>query len=71
MTDEVAELVLAHNYDQNLALANAVHGVGLDGRSARGLDGAARATEGLLDREIEFLPSHRGDGGPPHAAARG
>ena len=41
MTDEVAELVLAHNYDQNLALANAVYQAVVDGRRARGLDGAA------------------------------
>ncbi len=41
MTDEVAELVLAHNYDQNLALANAVCQAAVDGRRARGLDGAA------------------------------
>jgi len=55
MTDEVAEHVLAHNYDQNLALANAtlqsasmarVHQDWLDRLEERG----------LLDREIEFLP---------------
>ena len=40
MTDEVAELVLADNYDQNLALANAVYHVGVDGGRARRLDGA-------------------------------
>ena len=56
MTDEVAELVLADNYDQNLALANAVYQLGVDGRRPRGLDGAIGERR-LLDREIEFLPS--------------
>jgi len=55
MTDDVAQLVLAHNVSQNLALANAeaqaadmarVHGEWID-----------RLEEhGLIDREIEFLP---------------
>jgi glutamate dehydrogenase len=56
MTDEVAAQVLANNYDQNLALANAVH-------HATSMvhvheDWMARLEDrGLLDREIEFLPS--------------
>ena len=56
MTDEVGQLVLTHNYDQNFALANSRLPVGLDGRRARGLDGAT-VDQGLVDREIEFLPS--------------
>ena len=56
MTDEVAELVLAHNYDQNLALANGV----FQAASMAGVheDWMERlADRKLLDREIEFLPS--------------
>jgi glutamate dehydrogenase len=56
MTDEVAELVLKDNYDQNLALANAVH----HAASMAGVheDWMERLeSQGLLDREIEFLPS--------------
>ncbi|HYP46556.1 MAG TPA: NAD-glutamate dehydrogenase [Propionibacteriaceae bacterium] len=56
MTDEVAELVLAHNRGQNLALANAVHQAG----SMAGVheDWMTRLEDrGLLDRGIEFLPS--------------
>lgn len=56
MTDDVAELVLAHNLDQNLALANSM---------ARRLDLAGQheswmqtlESAGLLDRRLEFLPS--------------
>ena len=56
MTDEVAELVLAHNYDQNLAVANAVHGAVSMAHVHE--DWMARLEDqGLLDREIEFLPS--------------
>jgi len=56
MTDEVAQLVLAHNYDQNLALANAV-------AQAPAMIGVHEdwmqrlADRALLNREIEFLPS--------------
>ena len=56
MTDEVAELVLAHNYDQNLALANGV----FQAASMAGVheDWMERLSDRrLLDREIEFLPS--------------
>ena len=55
MTDEVSRLVLKHNYDQNLALANAVY----QAPSMAGVheDWMERLEEqGLLDREIEFLP---------------
>ena len=56
MTDEVAALVLAHNYDQNLAVANAVHGAASMAHVHE--DWMARLEDqGLLDREIEFLPS--------------
>ncbi len=56
MTEEVADLVLGHNYDQNLALANSVH------QSAQLLNVHAdwiRRLEdrGQLDRKLEFLPS--------------
>ncbi len=56
MTDEVGRLVLAHNYDQNLALANSVY----QASSMAGVheDWMERlADQGLLDRDIEFLPS--------------
>jgi glutamate dehydrogenase len=58
MTDEVAELVLEDNYDQNLALANAE-------ANAPGLlhvheDWMRRLERnGLLNRELEFLPSRK------------
>jgi glutamate dehydrogenase len=56
MTDEVAAQVLANNYDQNLALANAVHGAASMMHVHE--DWMARLEDqGLLDREIEFLPS--------------
>ena len=56
MTDEVGELVLAHNVAQNVALANAVAQAAAllhvhSGWMTR-LEDA-----GLLDRELEFLPS--------------
>ncbi|RNL63076.1 NAD-glutamate dehydrogenase [Nocardioides marmoriginsengisoli] len=58
MTDEVGDLVLADNYDQNLALANA-------GAQAPALlhvhEDWMRSLEaaGLLNRELEALPSRR------------
>lgn len=56
MTDEVAGLVLADNYEQNLALANALnHAPSLlhvHEEVMRRLE-----SEGVLDREIEGLPS--------------
>ncbi len=55
MTDEVGRLVLAHNYDQNLALANSVH----HASSMAGVheDWMQRLEDQhLLDRELEFLP---------------
>ncbi len=56
MTDEVAELVLKDNYDQNLALANAVyHSASMAGVHEDWMD--RLESQGLLDREIEFLPS--------------
>ena len=56
MTDEVAELVLADNYDQNLALANTVyHSVSMAGVHEDWME--RLESGGLLDREIEFLPS--------------
>ena len=50
MTDEVGRLVLAHNYDQNLALANSVY----QAPSMAGVheDWMERlADQGLLDRQ--------------------
>jgi glutamate dehydrogenase len=56
MTDEVAALVLADNYDQTLALSVAEAG------GARDLDADARfirelESRGKLDRAVEYLPS--------------
>jgi glutamate dehydrogenase len=56
MTDEVSRLVLAHNFDQNVALANS------EFRSQRltgQLESWMRTLEsaGLLDRKLEFLPT--------------
>ena len=58
MTDEVAELVLADNYDQNLALANAV---ALAPALLHVHEDWMRALEraGLLNRELEALPARR------------
>ncbi len=56
MTDEVAALVLAHNAEANLALANAV----FQAPSMAGVheDWMERLSDqGLLHREIEFLPT--------------
>jgi glutamate dehydrogenase len=56
MTDEVAELVLKDNYDQNLALANAVyHSVSMVGVHEDWME--RLESQGLLDRAIEHLPS--------------
>ncbi len=56
MTDEVARLVLAHNFDQNLALANAMYRrtvlAGQHEAWMRTLE-----EDGLLDRRLEALPS--------------
>jgi len=56
MTDEVAGQVLADNYDQNLALANAVYqAAAMAGVHADWIE--RLEDRGLIDREIEFLPS--------------
>jgi glutamate dehydrogenase len=56
MTNEVAELVLADNYSQNLALANSVyHSVSMAGVHEDWME--RLESGGLLDRELEFLPS--------------
>jgi glutamate dehydrogenase len=58
MTDEVADLALADNYGQNIALANA-------SAQAANLMHVHRAyisrmeSEGRLDRELEFLPTDK------------
>ncbi len=58
MTDEVAELVLADNYDQNLALANAES---LAPALLHVHEDWMRTLEsgGLLNRELEALPTRR------------
>ncbi|MFL6110958.1 MAG: NAD-glutamate dehydrogenase domain-containing protein [Catenulispora sp.] len=57
-TDEVARLVLRDNIDQNIALANAQWQapelIGAHGRLMRRL-----VKDGLLNRELEFLPSDK------------
>ena len=70
MTDEVAELVLAHNDDQNLALANSVY----QAPSMAGVheDWMERLEDqGLLDREHRVPAVDRGDGDPPEPATAG
>jgi glutamate dehydrogenase len=58
MTDEVAALVLADNYGQNVALANsqsqAVNMLHVHEDWIRRLE-----KQGLLDRQLEFLPPHK------------
>jgi glutamate dehydrogenase len=58
MTDEVAELVLADNYDQNLALANAVS---LAPALLHVHEDWMRTLErgGVLNRDLEALPTRR------------
>jgi glutamate dehydrogenase len=58
MTDEVAELVLSHNYDQNIALANAV---ALAPNLLHVHEDWMRTLErgGVLNRELEALPTRR------------
>ncbi|MET0999129.1 MAG: NAD-glutamate dehydrogenase [Marmoricola sp.] len=58
MTDEVAELVLSHNYDQNLALANAV---ALAPNLLHVHEDWMRTLErgGVLNRDLEALPTRR------------
>ena len=55
MTDEVAQLVLANNHRQTLALSLAqrrgTEDLGFEQRLMQDLEG-----QGLLDREVEFLP---------------
>ena len=56
MTGEVAQLVLAHNFDQNLALANSMYRrVTLAGQHEAWM--RTLEAEGLLDRRLEYLPS--------------
>lgn len=55
MSDEVARLVLAHNFDQNLALANSMHRrLVLAGQHESWM--RTLESEGLLDRRLEDLP---------------
>ncbi|WP_449064660.1 NAD-glutamate dehydrogenase [Planomonospora algeriensis] len=58
MTDEVAELVLRDNYDQNVVLAaaraQAPEMLHIHARYLRRLE-----RDGLVDRELEFLPSDK------------
>ncbi len=58
MTDEVADLVLAHNYDQNIALAN---GVALAPNLLHVHEDWMRTLErgGVLNRDLEALPTRR------------
>ncbi|NYI69826.1 glutamate dehydrogenase [Naumannella cuiyingiana] len=58
MTDEVADLVLDHNYDQNLALANAaLYAPGMIQVHEDWMRRLER--QGLIDRELESLPGTR------------
>ncbi|PFG16903.1 glutamate dehydrogenase (NAD) [Propionicimonas paludicola] len=55
MTDEVAALVLSHNFDQNLALANAMYRrFRLAGQHEEWM--RVLEADGLLDRHLEGLP---------------
>ena len=66
MTDEVAELVLADNYDQNLALANAV---AIAPALLHVHEDWMRTLEraGVLNRELEALPTRREVAAPDRA----
>ncbi len=58
MTNEVADLVLSHNYDQNIALANAV---AISPALLHVHEDWMRTLErgGLLNRDLEALPTRR------------
>jgi glutamate dehydrogenase len=56
MTDEVAQKVLAHNYDQTLALT-LQQAEGVDGLDAQQRFMQALTARGKLDRKVEGLPS--------------
>ncbi|MGD7706633.1 NAD-glutamate dehydrogenase [Microlunatus sp. Y2014] len=58
MTDEVADLVLRHNYDQNLALANSQSQAGSMVTVHEDWMSELEKS-GHLDRTIEFMPSTR------------
>ncbi|MGH3471968.1 MAG: NAD-glutamate dehydrogenase [Nocardioidaceae bacterium] len=58
MTEEVGHLVLADNYHQNLALANS-EAVAVPLAHVHQAWVARLEKKGLLDREIEFLPSDK------------
>ncbi|HSK26718.1 MAG TPA: NAD-glutamate dehydrogenase [Jiangellales bacterium] len=58
MTDEVGELVLAHNYDQNVALASSAAQSPALLHVHRSYI-AALESRGLLDRSLEALPTER------------
>jgi glutamate dehydrogenase len=56
MTDEVGRLVLAHNFDQNLALANSMwRRLVLAGQHEAWM--RTLESDGLLDRDLEDLPT--------------
>jgi glutamate dehydrogenase len=56
MTEEVSALVLAHNFDQNVALANSeFHAERLTGQLESWMHTLSAA--GILDRHLEFMPS--------------
>jgi len=58
MTDEIAALVLAHNYDQNAALAcESAYAMSLLDVHQRYIRRLVR--DGLLNRTLEFLPTDR------------
>ncbi len=59
MTDDVAEHVLRHNYDQTLALSMAEHTAEAD-LDAHERFMLALEKQGRLDREVEGLPSSEG-----------
>ena len=69
MTDEVGQLVLVDNYRQNQSISlmerMSVSRIGSKQHFIRTLE-----KQGLLDRQIEFLPSDARDGGPQDASAR-
>jgi len=58
MTDEVAELVLANNYNQNVAMANELHQAGNLAHVHRSYLTQLEAA-GQIDRDLEALPTNK------------
>ena len=62
MTDEVAALVLRDNYEQTQAIACSLAQAAVDGSTCTRATSGSLEQAGLLNRELEFLPTDEGFG---------